>query len=95
MKTAVRAEGLVATYGKTVALAASDFEIERGEVVALIGPNGSGKSTLLNVISGLIQPAAGVVEVLGTSPVEARPRISYVLQTTKVNETMPVPPEKW
>ena len=90
MTLAVKAEGVVAAYGQTVALEASDFEIEQGEVVALIGPNGSGKSTLLNVIAGLVQPAAGTIEVFGRSPATVRSRISYVLQSTKVNETMPV-----
>lgn len=90
MTAAVRARGVVAAYGERVALAASDFEIARGEVVALIGPNGSGKSTLLNLLTGLVEPREGTLEVLGVSPREARSRVSYVLQTTKVNESMPV-----
>ncbi len=39
--------------------------LARGEIVGLIGPNGSGKTTLLNVMSGVIAPTAGRVEVAG------------------------------
>lgn len=73
------------SFGPIVALAPSDFELPRGAVIALIGPNGSGKSTLLNVISRLIEPSAGSVEVDVDNA-----RISYVLQSTKVNEALPV-----
>lgn len=38
-----------------------NFEVRRGEVVALIGPNGCGKSTLLQIISGILQPTMGRV----------------------------------
>lgn len=41
------------------------FQLKRGEAVGLIGKNGSGKSTLLRIISGLIKPDAGSVEVVG------------------------------
>ena len=41
------------------------FELKRGEALGLVGPNGSGKSTLLRIISGLIKPDAGSVEVRG------------------------------
>ncbi len=41
------------------------FEVERGEVVAIIGPNGSGKSTLLQIISGILQPSTGRVLCAG------------------------------
>jgi putative ABC transport system ATP-binding protein len=48
------------------ALAVVTLVIARGEQVALIGPSGCGKTTLLHVISGLLTPEHGVVEVAGT-----------------------------
>lgn len=47
------------------ALNGVSFQLRRGEAVGLIGKNGSGKSTLLRIISGLIKPDAGSVEVVG------------------------------
>src|SRR3954469_7124029 len=37
------------------------FNVERGEICALVGPNGAGKSSLLNVINGLYQAQAGAI----------------------------------
>jgi len=85
---AVRADDLVLAYGSNVALAASSFEIPKGGITVLIGPNGSGKSTLLSAMAGLIDPAAGSIEVPGSG--DRAQRISYVLQSTKVNDTLPV-----
>lgn len=85
---AVVAEGLVLSYGAVVALDVSSFEIPRGQVTAVIGPNGSGKSTLLNGITGLMEPVRGTIEVPAGN--RHRPRISYVLQTTKVNDSLPI-----
>lgn len=44
-----------------------DFEIKRGEIVFLIGDNGSGKTTFMNVIAGLLDLAAGRIEVDGVA----------------------------
>jgi manganese transport system ATP-binding protein len=77
-------------YGVRVALASATFTLARGTLTAVIGPNGSGKSTLLNAIAGLLEPVTGQVEVLGAPPAQVRWRISYVLQSTKVNEMLPV-----
>ena len=85
MSPAVAARGLVVRHGASVALAESDLEVPAGGIVAVIGPNGSGKSTLLNVIAGLVTPAAGTIQVSADPS-----RISYVMQSTKVNENLPV-----
>lgn len=82
---AVVATDLVAKYGSEVALDRSTFSIPDGQVTAVIGPNGSGKSTLLNVIAGLMEPAAGSLEVKAQ-----RAQISYVLQSTRVNDALPI-----
>ncbi|MGH8873820.1 MAG: metal ABC transporter ATP-binding protein [Acidimicrobiia bacterium] len=87
---AVVARDLELRYGSRVALARSSFEIPSARVTAVIGPNGSGKSTLLNGLAGLREPDAGSLEVLGSRPERIRRRIAYVLQSTKVNETLPV-----
>jgi ABC-type Mn2+/Zn2+ transport system ATPase subunit len=86
--SAVQAEDLVLGYGSTVALSMSTFTIPTGKVTAVIGPNGSGKSTLLNAVAGLIEPISGSIEVLARA--SSSHRISYVLQTTKVNDALPI-----
>jgi putative ATP-binding cassette transporter len=47
------------------ALGPLDFELNKGEVVFLVGSNGSGKTTFMNVLCGLLDPTAGVIEVDG------------------------------
>ena len=90
MPIAVRGTGVTLVYGERVAFRASDVTIPEEAITAVIGPNGSGKSTLLNAIAGLATLADGTLDVLGTDPIGARSRTSYVLQATKVNDTLPV-----
>ena len=54
--------------GERPALRAIDLAVEAGEQVAIVGPNGAGKSTLLKLLTGLIRPDSGTVQVLGRSP---------------------------
>ncbi|SET15152.1 ABC transporter ATP-binding protein [Anaerobranca gottschalkii] len=54
-------------YGKQQVLKGITFKIEKPQIFALVGPNGSGKSTLLNIITNLISPDSGEVEILGKS----------------------------
>jgi ABC-2 type transport system ATP-binding protein len=48
------------------------FDIRPGEMVGFLGPNGAGKTTTLKILSGLIYPTAGQVQVLGFTPWERR-----------------------
>jgi ABC-2 type transport system ATP-binding protein len=50
---------------RVAALKGVDFEIERGECVAILGPNGSGKSTLVRLLSTLLLPDGGDARVFG------------------------------
>jgi zinc transport system ATP-binding protein len=60
------------------------------EFVTIIGPNGGGKTTLLKLMLGLLQPSAGRLRVLGTSPERARPRIGYMPQLATLDPRFPV-----
>ena len=55
---AMHAKGLTKHYGQVVAMEDADFELVRGEILAVVGDNGAGKSTLIKVISG-VGPADG------------------------------------
>ena len=67
------------SYGPVQVLFDVNFEIHRGECVALLGTNGAGKSTILRVISGLEVPERGVVRLNGRN-------ITYVAPEQRVRE---------
>jgi branched-chain amino acid transport system ATP-binding protein len=61
----VRTRGLNAHYGDAQALFGIDFELQAGEVVAIIGANGAGKSTFLKALTGLVKVPASMVHFDG------------------------------
>jgi ABC-type branched-subunit amino acid transport system ATPase component len=61
----VSCRGLDVAYGPVQVLFGVDFDVEEGEIVALLGTNGAGKSTLLKAVAGLIDPTAGTVALDG------------------------------
>ena len=65
------ARGLFKRYGTVVALNGADFDLNPGEILAVIGDNGAGKSTLIKAISGAIIPDHGTIEIEG-KPVNFR-----------------------
>ncbi len=71
--------GVVHRRHRTVrALDGISFSVEPGEIVGYIGPNGAGKSTTVKVLSGILVPDAGRVEVMGRVP--WKQRIAHVRQ---------------
>lgn len=59
----LRVEGLAKSYGDLKLFSDINFEIKRGEKVAIIGNNGTGKTTILKIITGSVNPDAGVIQV--------------------------------
>ncbi|MFD5477499.1 ATP-binding cassette domain-containing protein [Streptomyces hawaiiensis] len=62
---AITVEGAEKTYGDKKALDGLDLTVARGTVHGVLGPNGAGKTTLLRVLSTLLRPDAGRIEVAG------------------------------
>jgi ABC-2 type transport system ATP-binding protein len=64
---------------KSVGLDGLDMDIEKGEVYGLLGPNGAGKTTALKIISSLIRPTSGKIEIFGQSDLlGVRNRIGFL-----------------
>jgi ABC-2 type transport system ATP-binding protein len=72
-------------YGDRESLRGLGFSVGAGDMFALLGPNGGGKTTLFRIISTLIKPTSGTVEVFGIDvtkqPSEARKRLGVVFQS--------------
>jgi len=82
MSYAIDARNLVKQFGSIRALDDLSFSVEAGEIYGLIGPNGAGKTTTLRVVSTLILPTSGEVNVFGLDAVkqagEVRKVIAYL-----------------
>ena len=89
MSAAFRLEGVTVGYGDIAVLENASLELPVGGMLGMIGPNGAGKSTVLKLLLGRLQPRSGRVEVLGTTPVQARPRVGYVPQTLTIERNLP------
>jgi simple sugar transport system ATP-binding protein len=63
--TIIRATSLNKSYGAVQALHNVSLTIKRGEVVALIGDNGAGKSTIIKILSGVLRPDSGSLQING------------------------------
>ncbi|MFM7949529.1 MAG: sugar ABC transporter ATP-binding protein [Actinomycetales bacterium] len=73
----LKISSIAKSYGPVVALKNANFEVQPGEIHALLGANGAGKSTLVKILTGVITSDSGTIELHGqpikfTSPDQAR-----------------------
>jgi fructose transport system ATP-binding protein len=94
--TVVKARGLIKRFGRVTALDQADFDLEAGEILAVIGDNGAGKSSLIKALSGAIRVDAGTIEIDGVerdfaSPIDAREAgIETVYQTLALSPALSI-----
>ena len=76
----LRVTSATKVFDATVALAPTSLTIKPGEFVSLVGPSGCGKSTLFNIVSGLLHPDDGTVELDGLAITGQSGQVGYMLQ---------------
>jgi ABC-2 type transport system ATP-binding protein len=80
--SAISCRQLRKSFGDFEVLRGIDLEVERGELFGFLGPNGAGKTTTIRILTGLLLPSAGTVEVAGydvmRQPQEVKLRVGYV-----------------
>lgn len=57
------------------------FTVDEGEMLAFIGPNGAGKSTTIKMLTGILYPDGGSIDVLGMDPTKKRKQLAYGIGT--------------
>ena len=90
MTRMIRATGLVKRYRDVVALSGLDLTVGEGRVLGLLGPNGAGKTTAVRILTTLLTPDAGTVEIAGIDaardPDGVRARIGLSGQYAAIDE---------
>lgn len=92
----LRVESLTKRFDGLIAVQNLNFEIKKGEILAIIGPNGAGKSTVFNLITGTLKPSSGGVfiheqEITGLRPYRVAAKgISRTFQTTSLFDQLRV-----
>jgi ABC-2 type transport system ATP-binding protein len=66
-EAAIVAEGLSRNFGNLVAVDRVDLRVDAGQFFGFLGPNGAGKSTTIRMMTGLLAPTAGTINLLGLS----------------------------
>jgi ABC-2 type transport system ATP-binding protein len=64
----IRVRNLVKSFGSFIAVNDVSFDVEQGEIFAFLGPNGAGKTTTIKMLTTLLQPSSGSIELDGLNP---------------------------
>jgi ABC-2 type transport system ATP-binding protein len=80
----IRVSHLVKTFGAFTAVNDISFDVAEGEIFAFLGPNGAGKTTTIKMLTTMLKPTSGEIELDGLNPLvkqnEARQRFGIVFQ---------------
>ncbi len=80
----IQVKNLTRKFGELIAINNLDLEIDKGRIYGFLGPNGCGKTTAIRMLTGLLKPSSGTVQVLGFNlPADAeklRMHIGYMTQ---------------
>ena len=91
MNTLVNCNNVVKTYSGKYALSGISLNLERGKIIGLLGPNGSGKTTLIKLLSGILTPTSGSLQIDGKDiGIETKKIVSYLPERTYLNDWMTV-----
>lgn len=90
----VEVKTLTKQFGEEIAVDSLTFEVPEGIIFGLIGPSGCGKTTTVRLLTGVYEPTAGEVSVLGASPLnftqKIRGQIGYMLQQSVLYQDLTV-----
>jgi len=88
------AKSLSKSYGSTTAVDSIDLAVNSGKIFGFLGPNGAGKTTTIKLLTTLIVPTGGTINILGTDairhPLEVKKKIGVVLQQPSYEPTLSV-----
>lgn len=88
----IRAQNLVKKFGNFTAVDDVSFDVREGEIFAFLGPNGAGKTTTIKMLTTLLQPTSGSLELNGLDPTvkqhEARQHFGIVFQDPSLDQDL-------
>jgi ABC-2 type transport system ATP-binding protein len=88
----IRVQHVTKKFGDFTAVDDISFEVETGEIFAFLGPNGAGKTTTIKMLTTLLQPTSGTLELNGLNPVvqkeEARKQFGIVFQDPSLDQDL-------
>jgi ABC-2 type transport system ATP-binding protein len=88
----IRVQNLIKRFGDLTAVDNISFDVRKGEIFAFLGPNGAGKTTTIKMLTTLMQPTSGTVELNGLNPAvereEARKCFGIVFQDPSLDQDL-------
>src|SRR5437773_10591652 len=88
----IRVQHVVRSFGAVTAVNDVSFDVQPGEIFAFLGPNGAGKTTTIKMLTTLLRPTSGALELDGLDPTthqtEVRKRFGFVFQDPSLHSEL-------